>query len=94
MTTRERAGSFLRWVLWGTLTGVLLTGCGPNGEALPVASSGTELYAATPQAGSLPPSSAPSVAPASSGTPGVGAAPEEDDTDLWFRIDQMDFVND
>ncbi len=94
MTTRERAGSFLRWVLWGTLTGVLLAGCGPNGETLPGTSGSPELHAATPQAGSLPPSSAPSVAPASSGTPGVGAASQEDDTDLWFRIDRMDFVND
>ncbi len=94
MNTRERARSLLRWALFGTLTGVLLTGCGPNGEALPEASGSPALYAATPQAGSLPPSSAPSVAPASSGTPGVVVAPEGDDTDLWFRIDQMGFVND
>jgi photosystem II stability/assembly factor-like uncharacterized protein len=94
MNTRERARSLLRWALLSILTGVLLTGCGPNGEALPGTSGSPELHAATPQTGSLPPSSVPSVAPASSGTPGLGAAPEENDTDLWFRIDQMDFVND
>lgn len=103
MMTRERAGSFLRWVLWGTLTGVLLAGCGPKGEAVPVASSGTELYAGSPSAGSPGPSAAAAVSPASSGTPGVSIAPqvtplpqavgEESSEELWFGIDRMEFVN-
>lgn len=77
MTTRERAGSFLRWVLWGTLTGVLLAGCGPKEEALPMASSsGTELYAGSSSAGSTGSSAAAAVSPASSGTPGVSIDPQ------------------
>ncbi len=109
MNTRERARSLLRWVLLGTLTGVLLTGCGPNGEAVPEASGSPQLHSATPQAGSWPPSSAPSMAPASSGTPGVSIAPqamppsspsalpqaavEEGGEELWFGVDRMEFVN-
>jgi photosystem II stability/assembly factor-like uncharacterized protein len=108
MNTRERAGSFLRWVLWGTLVGALISGCGSKGEAVPVAPVDTERYAGSPSAGSSGPSAAAVVSPVSSGL-GVSIAPQvtpssspsglpqatagESGEELWFGIDRMEFVN-
>lgn len=111
MNTGKRARSFLLWVLCGILAGAVLTGCGPNGEAVPKDSGSPEVHAATPPAGSWSLPTAPAGASASTGTPGGGgaapegkpsaspsikpqAALEEDGTELWFRIERMDFVTD
>ncbi|WP_181592724.1 hypothetical protein [Paenibacillus sp. YN15] len=91
MNKRGFGRSFLFCLLFGSLAVLALTGCGGKEEALPEASGAAATPAASfPAAAVLSPS--PSSLP--SLLPSPAATPAEEETEVWFRVDQMSFADD